>query len=176
MYNMTVKNKNNPDRQEEEAMKKYCAVKENTYISCGSRRKVDEFIAANPGYSPEEHHEWKSSEMGCVLGHSRDTIQSETGIEWPLESAIEQNWERIIRAARMFGLSGYNIKSVRIRREGPRCIITIKGWNCSEILVGFDPASDWSEKKLLTRTVTFDGVEDGDLHADDFMVDLVSGE
>ena len=157
-------------------MKKYCAVKENTYISCGSRRKVDEFIAENPGYSPEEHHEWKSSEMGCVLDHSRDTIQSEAGIEWPLESAIKQNWESIIRAARMFGLSGYNIQSVRIQRKGSRCIITIKGWNCSEILVGFDPEQNWSEEKLMTRTVTFDGVEDGDLHADDFMVDLVSGE
>lgn len=157
-------------------MKKYCAVKENTYISCGSRRKVDEFIAANPGYSPEEHHEWKSSEMGCVLGHSRDTIKSETGIEWPLESAIKNNWEKIIRAARMFGLSGYMVQSVRIQRQGSRCIITLKGWNCSEILVDFDQARDWSEEKLMNRTVTFDGVEDGDLHADDFMVDLVRDE
>lgn len=59
------------------------------------------------------------------------------------------------------------------QRRGTECVITIKGWNCSEILVGFDPAQDWSEEKLMTRTVTFDGVEDGDLHADDFMVDLV---
>lgn len=157
-------------------MKKYCAVKENTYISCGSRRKVDEFIAANPGYSPEEHHEWKSSEMGCVLGLSRNTIESAAGIEYPLESAIKNNWEKIIRAAQMFGLSGYNIQSVRIQRKGSRCIITIKGWNCSEILVGFDPKQNWSKEKLMTRTVTFDGVEDGDLHADDFMVSLGSGE
>ncbi len=162
--------------RKDKTMKKYCAVKENTYISCGSRRKVDEFIAANPGYSPEEHHEWKSSEMGCVLGHSRDTIESEVGIEWPLESAIKQNWENIIRAARMFGLSGYMVQSVRIQRQGSRCIITLKGWNCSEILVDFDQARDWSEEKLMTRTVTFDGVEDGDLHADDFMVDLVRDE
>lgn len=152
-------------------MKKYYAVKDTTNLIFGSRAKRDEYIAANPDYHPEENHVWASDEMRIILGNS--DITAETGLEYPLEEAIKRNWERIMRAARMFGVSGYMVQSVRIQRRGTECVITIKGWNCSEILVGFDPAQDWSEEKLMTRTVTFDGVEDGDLHADDFMVDLV---
>ena len=152
-------------------MKKYYAVKNTTNLIFGSCAKRDEYISANPDYSPEEHHVWASDEMPIVLGDSG--ITAETGIEYPLEEAIKRNWERIMRAARMFGVSGYMVQSVRIQRRETKCVITIKGWNCSEILVGFDPAQDWSEEKLMTRTVTFDGVEDGDLHADDFTVDLV---
>lgn len=152
-------------------MKKYYAVKGTTSLIFGSRVKRDEYISANPDYSPEENHVWASDEMRIVLGYSN--IIAETGLEYPLEEAIKRNWEKIMRAARMFGVSGYMVQSVRIQRRGTECVITIKGWNCSEILVGFDPAQDWSEEKLMTRTVTFDGVEDGDLHADDFMVDLV---
>lgn len=152
-------------------MKKYYAVKGTTNLIFGSRAKRDEYIAANPDYHPEENHVWASDEMRIILGNS--DITAETGLEYLLEEAIKRNWERIMRAARMFGVSGYMVQSVRIQRRGTECVITIKGWNCSEILVGFDPAQDWSEEKLMTRTVTFDGVEDGDLHADDFMVDLV---
>lgn len=152
-------------------MKKYYAVKNTTNLIFGSRAKRDEYISANPDYSPEEHHVWASDEMRIVLGYS--DITAETGIEYPLEEAIKRNWERIMRAARMFGVSGYMVQSVRIQRCETKCVIIIKGWDCSEILVGFDPAQDWSEEKLMTSTVTFDGVEDGDLHADDFTVDLV---
>lgn len=152
-------------------MKKYYAVKNTTNLIFGSRAKRDEYISANPDYHPEDRHVWTSDEMRIVLGYS--DITAETGIEYPLEEAIKCNWERIMRAARMFGVSGYMVQSVRIQRRETKCVITIKGWNCSEILVGFDPAHDWSEEKLMSRTVTFDGVEDGDLHADDFTVDLV---
>lgn len=151
-------------------MMKYYAVNTISLIF-GSRAERDEYISANPNYHPEERHVWASDEMRIVLGYSDITV--ETGIEYPLEEAIKRNWEGIVRAAGMFGVSGYMVQSVRIQRRETKCVITIKGWDCSEILVGFDPAQDWSEEKLMTRTVTFDGVEDGDLHADDFMVDLV---
>lgn len=153
-------------------MKYYAvAVKNNISLTFGSRAERDKYITANPNYSPAEHHVWVSDEMRIVLGSPE--IIAETGIEYPLEEAIKRNWEGIVRAARMFGVSGYMVRSVRIQRHATKCVITIKGWDCSEILVGFDPTQDWSEEKLMTRTVTFDGVEDGDLHADDFMVDLV---
>ena len=153
-------------------MKKYYAFKDTTNLIFGSRSKVAEYISANPDYTLEERYAWESDEMRSILGDTRRTITAEAGIEYPLESAIKNNWESIMRAARMFGLSGYRLESVHIQRRESKCVITIKGWNCSEILVGFDPEQDWSDEKLITRTVTFDGVEDGDLHADDFMVSL----
>lgn len=153
-------------------MKKYYAVKGTTNLIFGSRAKRDEYIAANPDYHPEENHMWSSDEMRTYR-NSTDIITSETGVEYPLEVAIKNNWDYLMRVVDMYGVSGYNLKSVHIQRHGSRCVVIIKGWNCSEILVGFDPARNWSEEKLMTRTVTFDGVEDGDLHADDFMVDLV---
>ena len=151
-------------------MKRYYAFKDNTRFYCASPEKVVEFIAANPGYEPGECHEWNSDELR-MYSASLKFISSETGLEYPLETAINRNWKLIMRAAGMFGISGYNVERVRIQRQGSKCIITINGWNCSECLVGFDPQRDWSEEKMMSLTVTFDGVEDGDLHADDFMVD-----
>lgn len=153
-------------------MKKYYAVKDTTNLIFGSRAKRDEYISANPDYHPEEHHMWSSDEMR-IYRNSTSIITSETGVEYPLEVAIKNNWEYIVRVAGMHGLSGYALKSVRIQRHGSKCVIIIKGWNCSDCLVGFDPDRNWSDEKMMTRTVTFDGVEDGDLHADDFMVDFV---
>lgn len=154
-------------------MKKFYAVDGSLRMSFSSEAKLREYLSKHPSCHSLMIHEWSSDELRINVCGSQPTITSEVGGQYPLESAIERNWDKIVRAARMFGLSGYKINSVRIQREDAKCVITIQGWDSSTCLVGFSPEREWSDKKLLTRTVVFDGVEDGDLHSDDFMFDLV---
>ena len=153
-------------------MKKFYAVEGSFRTSFANEAKLSEHLSKHPSSKPLMIHEWSSDELRINVGDTESTITSEVGVQYPLEAAIERNWDKIVRAARMFGLSGYKIKSVRIQREDAKCIITIQGWDSSECLVGFDPEKNWSDEKLMTSTVVFDGVEGGDLHSDDFMADL----
>lgn len=154
-------------------MKKFYAVDGSFRTSFASEAKLNEYISKHPSVKPMMIHEWSSDELRINVGDTQSTITSEVGVQYPLEAAIERNWDEIMRAARMFGLSGYKIKSVRIQREDAKCVITIQGWDSSECLVDFATEKNWSDEKLMTRTVVFDGVEDGDLHSDDFMADLI---
>lgn len=154
-------------------MKKFYAVDGSFRTSFASKAKLNEYISKHTSVKPMMIHEWSSDELRINVGETLSTITSEVGVQYPLESAIERNWDKIVRAARMFGLSGYQIKSVRVQREGAKCVITIQGWDSSECLVDFAPEKNWADENLLTRTVVFNGVEDGDLHSDDFMADLI---
>lgn len=154
-------------------MKKFYAVDGSFRTSFANGTKLNEHLSKHPSSNPLMIHEWSSDELRINVGDTQSTITSEVGVQYPLEAAIERNWDKIVRAARMFGLSGYHIKSVRIQREGAKCIITIHGLDSSECLVNFAPRKNLSDEKLMTRTVVFDGVEDGDLHSDDFMADLI---
>lgn len=154
-------------------MKKFYAVDGSFRTSFANETKLNEHLSKHPSAKPLMIHEWASDELRINVCDSQPTITSEVGVQYPLEAAIERNWDRIVRAARMFGISGYKIKSVRIQREDAKCVITIQGWDSSECLVDFAPEKNWADENLLTRTVVFNGVEDGDLHSDDFMADLI---
>lgn len=154
-------------------MKKFYAVEGSFRTSFANETKLNEHLSKHPSSNPLMIHEWSSDELRINVCDSQPTITAEAGVQYPLEDAIERNWDKIVRAARMFGLSGYKIKSVRVQREDTKCVITIQGWDSSECLVDFDLEKNWSDEKLMTRTVVFDGVEGGDLHSDDFMVDLI---
>lgn len=39
-------------------------------------------------------------------------------------------------------------------------------------MIDFGPQENWPDDQLLTRVVTFDGVEDSDLPSDDFLLDI----
>ena len=155
-------------------MKKYYAVNGSFRTAFANEERLNAYLSAHPSHVALVEHQWNSDEIRINVCGSRGFITSEAGIKYPLEAAIERNWHTILRGARMFGLSGYRIKSVRLRREGDKCIITLKGWSTSAGLVGFAAAKHWSDEALLTRTVVFDGVEDGDLHADEFDIELVT--
>lgn len=158
-------------------MKKYCAHKENTYISYPSEEKLQAYLADHPSYRRVIRHEWESEER---LVYSRNyprygmqpmELRIEGEVEYPLEEAIKNRLVDILSAVDLYKV-GYRLKSFHIRRDGDRCTLTMSGWNTSEGMVGFDEKRDWAEDKLKTKQVTFTGVEDGDLHADDFDVKI----
>lgn len=158
-------------------MKKYCAHKENTYISYPSEEKLQAYLADHPSYRRVIRHEWESEER---LVYSRNyprygmqpmELRIEGEVEYPLEEAIKNRLVDILSAVDLYKV-GYRLKSFHIRRDGDRCTLTMSGWNTSEGMVGFDEKRDWAENKLKTKQVTFTGVEDGDLHADDFDVEI----
>lgn len=153
-------------------MKKYYAANGSFRTNCGSEEKLNAYLSAHPSHVALVEHQWNSDEIRINVCESRGFITSEAGIKYPMEAAIDRNWHTILRCARMFGLSGYKLASAHIRRDGDKCIVTLKGWSTSAGLVGFDSAKHWSDEALLTREVVFDGVEDGDLHADEFYVEL----
>lgn len=157
---------------EEMDMKKYYAVNGSFRTNCGSEEKLNAYLSAHPSHVALVEHQWNSDAIRINVCESRGFITSEAGIKYPLEAAIDRNWHTILRGARMFGLSGYKLASAHIRRDGDKCIITLKGWSTSDGLVGFDSAKHWSDEALLTRELVFDGVEYGDLHADEFDVEL----
>lgn len=158
-------------------MKKYCAHKENTYISYPSEEKLQAYLADHPAYRRVIKHEWQSEER---LVYSRNyprygmqpmELRIEGEVEYPLEEAIKNRLVDILSAVDLYKV-GYRLKSFHIRRDGDRCTLIMSGWNTSEGMVGFDAKRDWAEDKLKTKKVTFTGVEDGDLHADDFDVKI----
>lgn len=158
-------------------MKKYCAHKENTYISYPSEEKLQAYLADHPSYRRVIKHEWESEER---LVYSRNyprygmqpmELRIDGEVEFPLEEAVKNRLVDILSAVDLYKV-GYRLKSFHIRRDGDRCTLTISGWNTSEGMVGFDEKRDWAEDKLKTKQVTFIGVEDGDLHADDFDVKI----
>lgn len=158
-------------------MKKYCANKDNTYISYPSEEKLQVYLSEHPSYRRVIKHEWESEER---LVYSRNyprygmqpmVLRIEGEVEYPLEEAIKNRLVDILIAVDLYKV-GYRLKSFHIHRDGDRCTLTMSGWNTSEGMVGFDAKRDWSEEKLKTKQVTFAGVEDGDLHADDFDVEI----
>lgn len=162
-------------------MKKYCAHKENTYILYPSEEKLQAYLADHPSYRRVIRHDWESEEYLVYVreypyhGMRPMTLSVEGEIEYPLEKAIERKFGDILEAVNLSKFGCCRLKSVHIRRDGDRCILTMSGWNASEGLVDFDPKRDWAEDKLKTKQVTFTGVEDGDLHADDFDVEITHG-
>lgn len=159
-------------------MKKYCAHKENTYISYPSEEKLQAYLADHPSYRMVIRHEWESEER---LVYSRNyprygmqpmELRIEGEVEFPLEEAIKNRLVDILSAVDLSKVGCYRLKRFHIHRDGDRCTITMSGWNTSEGMVGFDAKRDWSEDNLKTKQVTFTGVEDGDLHADDFDVKI----
>lgn len=159
-------------------MKKYCANKENTYISYSSEEKLQAYLADHPSYRRVIRHEWESEER---LVYSRNyprygmqpmELRTEGEVEYPLEEAIKNRLVDILSAVDLSKVGCYRLKSFHIHRDGDRCILTMSGWNTSEGMVDFDPKRDLAESKLKTKQVTFTGVEDGDLHADDFDVEI----
>lgn len=158
-------------------MKKYCAHKENTYISYSSEEKLQAYLADHPSYRRVIRHEWQSEER---LVYSRNyprygmqtmELRIDGEVEFPLEEAIKNRLVDILSVVDLYKV-GYRLKSFHIHRDDDRCTLTMSGWNTSEGMVGFDAKRDWSEDKLKTKQVTFTGVEDGDLHADDFDVKI----
>lgn len=158
-------------------MKKYCAHKENTYISYLSEEKLQAYLADHPSYRRVIRHEWDSEER---LVYSRNyprygmqpmVLRIDGEVEYPLEEAIKNRLVDILIAVDLYKV-GYRLKSFHIHRDGDRCTLTMSGWNTSEGMVDFDHKRDWAENKLKTKQVTFTGVEDDDLHADDFDVEI----
>lgn len=159
-------------------MKKYCAHKDNTYISYPSEEKLQAYLSEHPSYRRVIKHEWESEER---LVYSRNyprygmqpmELRIEGEVEYPLEEAIKNRLVDILSAVDLSKVGCYRLKSFHIHRDGDRCTLTMSGWNTSEGMVGFDEKRDWAENKLKTKQVTFTGVEDGDLHADDFDVEI----
>lgn len=159
-------------------MKKYCAHKDNTYISYPSEEKLQAYLSEHPSYRRVIKHEWESEER---LVYSRNyprygmqpmELRIEGEVEYPLEEAIKNRLVDILSAIDLSKVGCYRLKSFHIHRDGDRCTLTMSGWNTSEGMVGFDEKRDWAENKLKTKQVTFTGVEDGDLHADDFDVEI----
>ena len=158
-------------------MKKYCANKDNTYISYPSEEKLKVYLSEHPSYRRVIKHEWESEER---LVYSRNyprygmqpiVLRIEGEVEYPLEEAIKNRLVDILIAVDLYKV-GYRLKSFHIHRDGDRCTLTMSGWNTSEGMVDFDHKRDWAENKLKTKQVTFTGVEDDDLHADDFDVEI----
>lgn len=160
-------------------MKQYCAHDgQNTYIHFTSDEKLQAYLADHPAYRRVIKHEWQSEER---LVYSRNyprygmqpmELRIEGEVEFPLEEAIKNRLVDILSAVDLSKVGCYRLKSFHIHRDGDRCILTMSGWNTSEGMVDFDPKRDWAENKLKTKQVTFTGVEDGDLHADDFDVEI----
>lgn len=160
-------------------MKKYCAYDgKNTYWHFTSEENLQAYLADHPSYRRVIKHEWQSEER---LVYSRNyprygmqpmELRIEGEVEFPLEEAIKNRLVDILSAVDLSKVGCYRLKRFHIHRDGDRCTIAMSGWNTSEGMVGFDAKRDWSEDKLKTKQVTFTGVEDGDLHADDFDVKI----
>ena len=87
-------------------MKKFYAFDGSFRTSFASETKLNEHLFKHPSAKPLMIHEWASDELRINVCDSQPTITSEVGVQYPLEVAIERNWDRIVRAARMFGISG----------------------------------------------------------------------
>ena len=140
-------------------MKKYCAHKENTYISYPSEEKLQAFLSDHPSYRRVIKHELESQKR---LIYSRNyprygmqpmELCIEGEVEYPLEEAIKNRLVDILSAVDLSKVGCYRLKSFHIHRDGDRCILTMSGWNTSEGMVDFDPKMDWAENKLKTVSI-----------------------
>lgn len=153
-------------------MKKFYALDGSNKIPFADAKALAEYVSSHPSSTPIVNYEWESPEMRAQLGDSWNPITLETEAPYPLETAMRIRWRRILYGAKIWHGSDYYFKCIRVQREGNKCIVTMQMWNIARCMIEFGPQENWPDEKLMTRVVTFDGVEDGDLPSDDFLLDI----
>lgn len=153
-------------------MKKFYALDDSDKIPFADAKALKDYVSSHPSSTPGVSYEWESPEIRTQLGDSWNPITLETEAPYPLETAMRIRWRRILYGAKILHGSDYYFKSVHVQREGNKCIVTMQMWNIARCMIEFGPEENWPDDQLMTRVVTFDGVEDGDLPSDDFMLDI----
>ena len=153
-------------------MKKFYAFDGSAKIPFADEKSLNEYVSSHPSSTSLVTHEWISPELRDHMGESWNPITLESETPYPLETAIRIRWRRILCAAGILHGEDYQFKPVHVQREGDKCTITMQMWNIASCMIEFGPQENWPDEQLMTRVVTFDGVEDGDLPSDDFLLDI----
>ena len=153
-------------------MKKFYALDGSDKIPFADEKALNDYVSSHPSSTPLVTHEWESTEIRASMGDSWNPITLETEAPYPLEAAIRIRWRRILYGAKIWHGSDYYFKNIRVQRQGDKCTITMQMWNIARCMIDFGPQENWPDDQLMTRVVTFDGVEDGDLPSDDFLLDI----
>lgn len=153
-------------------MKKFYALDGSDKIPFADEKALNEYVSSHPSSTPAINYEWQSPEIRTIMGDSWNPIILEIEAPYPLETAMRIRWRRILYGAKIWHGSDYYFKNIRVQRQGDKCTITMQMWNIARCMIDFGPQENWPDDQLMTRVVTFDGVEDGDLPSDDFLLDI----
>jgi len=135
-------------------MKKFIAKKGNTSICFKSEEDAKNYCAEHPEYNYEFRREWEyyDSEMrNSTTRYSRFSGNN-------LIDAIEQNFPQIMKTTRLYGASGYTLKSVKLQKINGATELIIESWPFSNALVGYSPKM-CNKENLRKESIEIHGVE-----------------